>query len=247
MDQAEDDHADRAADDTAVDREPALPYRLETEPVCQRLHVRIERAIIYARADDAQRQDTDQKIEQPVGGDIAMLEHDAAEYACNDDAGYDNNGVVIDGKSADRYPRIEQRKIHSASLQSPPRILAESGSGGALPAFLYCIRNYYIIFEQKGKGFSASPRVKFWRALFTRRSLRLYPPHCEKNSKEADPPKQKIRSACVQFTLQPRLMRSAPSTRRIVFSGSSPMRSFSRRLSSVRICSSKITESFASP
>ena len=47
--------------------------------------------------------------------------------------------------------------------------------------------------------------------------------------------------------VQPRLMRSAPSTFRMVESGREPMRSFKRRLSSVRICSSRMTESFCSP
>ena len=47
--------------------------------------------------------------------------------------------------------------------------------------------------------------------------------------------------------LKPRLIKIALSTLLIVFSLSSPMRSLSLRLSSVRICSNKITESFTSP
>ena len=47
--------------------------------------------------------------------------------------------------------------------------------------------------------------------------------------------------------LKPRLIKMALSTLLIVFSLSSPMRSLSLRLSSVRICSNKITESFTSP
>ena len=47
--------------------------------------------------------------------------------------------------------------------------------------------------------------------------------------------------------VQPRLMSRAPSTFCMVERGREPMRSFSRRLSSVRICSSRMTESFCSP
>ena len=45
----------------------------------------------------------------------------------------------------------------------------------------------------------------------------------------------------------PRLMRMALSTRDMVAGGSSPIRDISRFLSMVRICSSRMTESFASP
>ena len=51
-----------------------------------------------------------------------------------------------------------------------------------------------------------------------------------------------------QFSfVKPRLIKIALLTRFIVEGGSSPMRSFKRRLSMVRICSKRMTLSFANP
>ena len=49
------------------------------------------------------------------------------------------------------------------------------------------------------------------------------------------------------FTGKPRLIKMARLTLLMVAGGNSPIRSFKRRLSNVRICSNKITLSFTSP
>ena len=55
MDQTEYHNADHTADDTAVNCKSAPADRLKTEPILKGFDIRIERAIIYARAYNAER------------------------------------------------------------------------------------------------------------------------------------------------------------------------------------------------
>ena len=94
-------------------------------------------------------------------------------------------------------------------------------------------------------------------AVFTAISAR--PRHCSGGEERVKKPtrrfvKRRVGTFCFFIycdqcvpPVQPRLMSRAPSTFCMVERGREPMRSFSRRLSSVRICSSRMTESFCSP
>ena len=65
--------------------------------------------------------------------------------------------------------------------------------------------------------------------------------NCQLNLKGA------LQKRAPRYLVKPRLIKIALSTRDIVVSFSSPILSFSLRLSSVRICSRRITESFCRP
>ena len=104
VNEAENDDADRPADDTAVNGEAAVT---EVQPFA---HISVKGAVIGARADDANRQDTDEKVERPFRRDIAAFEKDRDDDGRQNDAAYDDDRVPINGKAENGDAGIVGRK-----------------------------------------------------------------------------------------------------------------------------------------
>lgn len=146
---------------------------------------------------------------------------------------------------------------------SPKRSAFRPPRGGQSPLPIRTgggIQFYYTILGGKIKVFVRRNFPGVYARLFRPRHCRAAPFFCGRRSvaeeRRQKPARRFVSGGRVCFVLsnnhcippvQPRLMSRAPSTFRMVERGREPMRSFSRRLSSVRICSSRMTESFCSP